>query len=145
VSIIINGCVCDSDAEMLEAIRRMVHRLTPDWRNPERFHELKSEISGALTTLLRIAVRHPLQLQIRPSPARVWPAEKPLQRANSQAPLEGEALFSLSATPPAPPCRRLTVAKLTITRIRPPRQPRARRHRYPRPPHNLKAQGELLP
>jgi hypothetical protein len=137
--------ICGRDTDAREAIRRTVHRLTPDWRNPERFFELKSEIGGALTTLLRIATHHPLQLHVRPSPARVWPPEKPVQRANGHALLEGEARFSLSATPPAPPRRRLTIAKLTVTRIRPPRQPDVRHHRYPRPPRNLEAQGELLP
>ena len=143
MSVIIDNRICDLDTEALEQIRRMVHRLSPSWQNPERFYEAKSEISGALTTLLRVAARQPSALISRS--AR-------LQRGAEVVPQrKTEAHFMLSLTPPEPPperilgpVRRLTVAKLTVTRIRPECQ-HSRRHRYPRPPRNLKTQGELLP
>jgi hypothetical protein len=147
MSIIINGCVCDSDVEVLEAIRRMVHRLTPDRRDPERFHEDKSEISSALTRLIKIAARHPSSLNARP--------QTPVQPANGQALLKAEALFRppVAAAPrprvyprtpylrsqPAVSALRLKTAswKTAWSAWRP------RRHRYPRPPRNPN-QRELL-
>lgn len=37
----------------LAAITKQVGRLRPDWRNPERYFEERSEIEGALRALAR--------------------------------------------------------------------------------------------
>ena len=46
----VRQCVSPSDA--LHELARMVRRLSPDRRNPERFHEEKSEVAASL---IRIA------------------------------------------------------------------------------------------
>jgi hypothetical protein len=63
VSIVVNNIVCDTDAEALEQIRRLVWRLAPSHRDPERFHEDKSEINAALNKLLRLVARQPVRLR----------------------------------------------------------------------------------
>jgi hypothetical protein len=50
-----------STADALLELAAMVRRLRPDWRDAERFYELRSEITGRLTRLARsTAVSAPL-------------------------------------------------------------------------------------
>jgi hypothetical protein len=62
MSIVVNGQVCDEDRDALEVVRALIHRLRPDWRNAEAFYELRSEATGALTRLIRLAARSPRPL-----------------------------------------------------------------------------------
>jgi hypothetical protein len=50
-----------STADALLELAAMLRRLRPDWRDAERFYELRSEITGRLTRLARsTAVSAPL-------------------------------------------------------------------------------------
>jgi hypothetical protein len=62
VSFTVGGRICDRDSDVLEAVRGLLHRLRPDWRDAEAFYELRSEATGALTRLLRQAARDPRPL-----------------------------------------------------------------------------------
>ena len=69
----------------------MVRRLRPDWRDAERFYELRSEITGRLTRLARVQPGYaplarsprPTALPVRPLPTALGPyaAARPLRPA----------------------------------------------------------------
>ena len=52
-------------AEELESLADQVCHLTPDRRDPEAFHERKSEIAAALRRLARAAARERIQQEHR--------------------------------------------------------------------------------
>ena len=52
--------LANTDIEALEAIRSACHRLLPNWQSPERYFIQRSEISGALTKLIRAEHIHAL-------------------------------------------------------------------------------------
>jgi aryl sulfotransferase len=51
--------LANTDIEALEAIRSACHRLLPNWQSPERYFIQRSEISGALTKLIRLTGSEP--------------------------------------------------------------------------------------
>jgi hypothetical protein len=55
---LVDGRSCDQDCDVLEAVRTLIHRLRPDWRDAAAFYELRSEATGALTRLIRLAARN---------------------------------------------------------------------------------------
>jgi hypothetical protein len=116
----------DAHRELHELAGR-VRRLLPDWRDPERFFEARSEIAAALARLARslqteAAAPHRLVPTLRPPlPLRLAPAIRVALPAPPPP-----------TTVPAPPAPR-------------PRRAHARRHRFPRPPRLCPTQLRLLP
>ena len=59
-------------AEALADLVGRLRRLTPDWQNPERFHEAKSELVAELLRLAQAPlVLPPPRLRFLPGPERV--------------------------------------------------------------------------
>jgi hypothetical protein len=67
----------NDDAELLQALLQQATRLYPDWQNPTRFHEGKSEIVAGLRRLLN--GRAPVQARMPPThpPGSLPPASSP--------------------------------------------------------------------
>jgi hypothetical protein len=104
-------------AAELEQLAVAVRRLSPSWQNPERYHEQKSEIAGALLRLSRRLA------------GKAMPAPMPIRRPVMRAPI-------------APPIRVVAVAPVPLVL---PRRMLRPRHRYPRPPPlSLDVQLRLL-
>jgi hypothetical protein len=104
----------DDPRTELEAIARMVARLSPSWRDPEQFHMAKSEISARLRALAGISTGQP------------WPPHQP-PRSLAQL---------VMALPPKP-------SPVRVVCLRPHLYP-VRLHRYPKPPVDVPAQGRLF-
>jgi hypothetical protein len=139
VSITVNGYPCDSDIEVLEQVRRLLWRLTPSHRNPERFHEDKSEINGALTQLIKFAAGKPALLR-----ARVNGASTEVVQA-TRIVAKAEAVFQPPVAPPEPQqMARHVTPQIGLPLWRKGHWGRPRVHRYPMPPRRLGAQGKLL-
>jgi hypothetical protein len=143
LSITINNRLCDNDAEAIEVIRSMVHKLRPDWTLPHRFFEERSEISGALTRVLRIVAREPRQLGFRLLAG--GNASMPVRAAGASLAAPRAAAVQMAArvfTVPvaAPVARQMAfpeAERWVLARER-------RRHRYPMPPRRLNVQAVLV-
>jgi hypothetical protein len=113
-------------AEELHRLVGLVRRLNPNWRDAEAFYELRSEVTGGLTRLVRrLSLRPDLRsLQIRPPalPLKIRPAAPP------QKPLQTVQAIPRIQTPP-----RLRPA-IAPRMARQKRSVAGRRHRYPLPP-----------
>jgi hypothetical protein len=140
--------LCDTDLEAIEAIRRACHGLLPNWQNPHRFFEQRSEITSGLTKLLRLLGNEPRPLNGQASRpdvlshrVRVAGAIRLAEQtftlhvpaATLQEPHDGLGALPAPESPASQPG-----AVLRIPRRSP------RRHRYPLPPRGLNGQGILL-
>jgi hypothetical protein len=146
VSIVVNNRVCDLDTEAIEQVRSMVHTLLPDWRNPARYFERRSEITGALTKLIRLLGNEPRTLNGRSVALRVvggagvhiGPSGALALRLRAEAVL---GLVEVPAEPEAavapPAARQSGYARVRVSR-------QSRRHKYPLPPRSAAAIGVLL-
>jgi hypothetical protein len=109
--------------EELHRLITLVGRLRPDWRNAEAFYELRSEVTGALTSLARrFSYRPTLPIRVPALPLRITPVAPP------QKPLQAVMTSPRIQTPP-----RLRPA-IAPRVARQKRSTAGRRHRYPLPP-----------
>jgi hypothetical protein len=142
MSIIVNNRVCDLDTEVIEVIRAMVHSMLPNWQDPQRFFEARSEVSGALTKLLRHASHDPRPLgratpvlRVVGETASVAAVGRRYTAPRAQALHLAARTFRAAPAPPEPPVDRGLSSRRPAAR-------RSRRHRYPLPPA-IAGQGKL--
>jgi hypothetical protein len=148
MSIVINNRICDYDTEALDIIAQMLRRLTPSWQDPRGFHELKSEILGAVAQLQKIAGRDPSPLRSKlPKGGNGAAVPGATTQARVQVIQLAERVFAPPVQAPACPHGASSAYPKTVVfkrpRLRGRRFPPRRKHRYPRPPQ-LKVQGSLL-
>jgi hypothetical protein len=131
VSLLVNGIFCDTDREALAQLQRMTRALTPDWQRPERFHQQKGELIGALSAWECIAYARPSQLNARPrtnGQRHVYTPDKP-------KPLAMAAQVFRAPVAASEPQQEAGTRRPRLRRVR---------HRYPLPPRQLAALRSLL-
>jgi hypothetical protein len=100
----------------------MVRGLRYDFRDPERYYEIRSEIAGALMRLSRRLTGRAMPAPMPPPLRRPMPAVRAIP----------------AAAPPVPKLSAPQVSRRQDTLPRP-RRTTSRRHRYPMPPADAQA------